>query len=116
MTPSSKESQEFWLDTLVIGIEMDDVNEQLTSENEVAELREQVRRLTGALEQAHQRYEELVAKQPESVRPTQLEARPNEFEALLRTKTFRWFRPLRVAYGSLRYHGTKRVPKTPSEH
>ena len=115
MTQSFKESPESWADTLANGIERDDVNEQVES-IEVAELREQVRRLSSALDQAHQRYEELVSAEPESVRLQSPSASPSEVEALLRTKTFRWLRPLRVLYGGVRYHGTKRVPKTPSAH
>jgi hypothetical protein len=112
MTQPFKESQESWLDTPVNGIEMDDVNEQVESK-EVTDLREQVRRLTSALDQAHQRYEELVSAGPESIRREAPSASSREVESLLRTKTFRWLRPLRVIYGSIRFRGAKRVPKTP---
>ena len=95
---------------------MIDGSEQVTIEAELADLREQVRRLSGALEQAHQRYEELASSTKLLTDPIPVPregSRIQEFDALLRTKTFRWFRPLRVAYGRLRFHTSGRVPKTP---
>jgi len=93
---------------------MDNVNDESTSALEVEQLREQVRRLTIALDQAHHRYEELVAStaEPKQVAPRRDE-QPGEVEELLRTKTFRFMRPLRVLYGGVRFRSRDRVPKTP---